>query len=503
VAVPKVCGIETEYGIIVRGAEGSNPVTASSTLVNAYVTTRSGAGTPEGAHKVDWDFEDETPSNDARGGMTRRSLAPEVETHLVNAVLTNGSRFYVDHAHPELSTPECSTAHEALLFDRAGEQILLDAMEAAKSWLQRGLEIVVYKNNSDGKGQSYGCHENYLLSRELPFTTIITAATAHFVTRPIFCGAGKVGSEFPGRRPDDVGFQLTQRADFFEEPVGLETTLKRPIINTRDEPHADPKRYRRLHVIVGDANMSETATLLKLGTTALWLAAVEDGAAGPLREFANPVTAFQTVSGDLSLTAALPLVGGTTITALEMQWELLRVCQNYADSHGLAAVGEESGRDILRRWEQVLTHLERDPDLAAGEVDWVAKRRLIEGYQRRHSLEAASAKLRALDLQYHDLRPERSLAHRVGLQRIVAEDEVITATENPPGTTRAWFRGTCLQRYSDEVVAANWDSLVFDTGAPRLQRVPMMDPVKGTREQLEALVNESPTAKDLLERLQG
>ena len=256
-ALPKVCGIETEYGIAVRGAE-NNPVSASSLLINAYVA----ATTSRQRGRVGWDFDDESPANDARGFSLDESIAPEVETTLVNAVLTNGARYYVDHAHPEISTPEVATALEAVCFDRAAEEIVRRSMVHAAAKLATTAtgpaEVVVYKNNSDGKGNSYGCHENYLLARETPFGRIVAQVTPHFVTRQVFTGAGKVGCELPGVPFDQVPYQLTQRADFFEEEVGLETTLKRPIVNTRDEPHCDAQKYRRLHVIVGDANMARS-----------------------------------------------------------------------------------------------------------------------------------------------------------------------------------------------------------------------------------------------------
>ena len=270
-ALPKVCGIETEYGIIVRGGE-SNPVSASSLLINAFMATISDRRAP----RTGWDFNDEQPGNDARGFSLDEAIIPELETSLVNAVLTNGARYYVDHAHPEISNPETTTALEAVRWDRAAEEIIRISVDAANSQLaqsarasrQQPGEIVVYKNNSDGKGNSYGCHENYLMARETPFGRLATQITPHFVTRQMFCGAGKVGCETPGAAHDSVPFQLSQRADFFEEEIGLETTLKRPIVNTRDEPHADAQKYRRLHVIVGDANLAEVATYLKVGTTA-------------------------------------------------------------------------------------------------------------------------------------------------------------------------------------------------------------------------------------------
>ncbi|MGH8919076.1 MAG: proteasome accessory factor PafA2 family protein, partial [Actinomycetes bacterium] len=267
-AIVKVVGLETEYGIIIRGAAEPNPIAASSTLINAYVADLS--------RKVQWDFEDETPGRDARGFAREGSMPPEVETHLVNAVLTNGARYYVDHAHPEYSTPECANVYEAVLYDKAGELILARSIEAAARVLPPGQSLVVLKNNSDGKGNSYGTHENYLMDRTVPFARIVRHVMPHFVSRQIFTGAGKVGSEASSTGDIDVDFQLTQRADFFEEEVGLETTLKRPIVNTRDEPHCDAQKYRRLHVIVGDANLSEVATFLKVGTTALVLSMIED-----------------------------------------------------------------------------------------------------------------------------------------------------------------------------------------------------------------------------------
>jgi proteasome accessory factor A len=244
-----VCGIETEYGVVLRGVPDPNPVLASSLLINGYVERR----------RVGWDFEDESPGRDARGSAREGSQPPEIETHLVNTVLTNGARYYVDHAHPEYSTPECLDALELVVADKAGERILAHSMKAAARLLDPGQEIVVYKNNSDGKGNSYGTHENYLVDRSVPFGQLVRHLMPWFATRQVFTGAGKIGSE---NGADRVDFQLSQRADFFEEEVGLETTLKRPIVNTRDEPHADPQLYRRLHVIAGDANLCEVATLL-------------------------------------------------------------------------------------------------------------------------------------------------------------------------------------------------------------------------------------------------
>src|SRR3954462_6685793 len=495
-AIRKVCGIETEYGIVLRGVGESNPVTASSLLINAYVSQQQ--------RKVEWDFEDESPGRDARGFAREGAMAPEVETHLVSAVLTNGARYYVDHAHPEFSTPECVDARECVRFDKAGERILARSMQAAMQVLPQGQDIVVYKNNSDRKGNSYGTHENYLMDRTVPFGRIVTHAMAHFITRQIFTGAGKVGPEASSLTSADVPFQLTQRADFFEEEVGLETTLKRPIVNTRDEPHADAQKYRRLHVIVGDANMAEVATYLKVGVTAIVLAMIEDDYFGDVDlTLAAPVQSLRKVSYDMSLSASLELADGRSMTALEMQWELLDLAKKYAEDRGLEAVDDEVGRDVLDRWESTLSALEVDPMSLVRQLDWVAKYQLINAYRERHSLEWDDPKLAAMDLQYHDVRPEKSLFARLDTEHVVSSDAVDSAITDPPPDTRAYFRGRCLQRWSNSIAAANWDSLVFDLGSDPLRRVPMMEPLRGTAAHVDTLLEGCATPAELLAALES
>ena len=500
-AIRKVLGIETEYGIIVRGGD-SNPIAASSVLINAYVQELARGGAATGASRVGWDFEDEHPGNDARGFSAEAQMPPEVETHLVNAVLTNGARYYVDHAHPELSTPECADPRSIVVYDRAAELILHRSMAAAAALLPVGQEIVVYKNNSDRKGNSYGTHENYLMDRAVPFSKIVSYVMPHFITRQIFTGAGKVGTEAPGLTSAEVPYQLTQRADFFEEEVGLETTLKRPIVNTRDEPHADAQKYRRLHVIVGDANLSEVATFLKVGTTALVLSMIEDDWLTRDLLPAKPVQALRHVSYDMTLARPIELADGSSITALDAQWELHDRARKYAEERGLECIGgDEVGQEVLRRWEAVLVGLESDPSTLASQVDWIAKHRLIDAYRERHGLRWDDARLAAMDLQYHDLRPDRSLAARVGLERIAGDDEVTAAMTQPPPDTRAYFRGRCLQRWPESIVAANWDSLVFDVGGDPLRRVPMMEPLRGTEAHVGSLIDGCETAADLLQKL--
>jgi proteasome accessory factor PafA2 len=502
VAIKKICGIETEYGIVLRGAAEPNPIAASSVLINAYVNEHlRGADKAGPVQKIGWDFEDETPGNDARGITPAGALAPEIETHLVNCVLTNGARYYVDHAHPELSTPECADARSVVVFDKSAELILQRSMDAARRLLPDGQEIVVYKNNSDRKGNSYGCHENYLMDRAVPFGRIVGHAMAHLITRQIYTGAGKVGTEANSLTSRDVPFQLTQRADFFEEEVGLETTLKRPIVNTRDEPHCDAQKYRRLHVIVGDANLAEVSTFLKVGTTSIVLAMIEDDFLPRDFTFNAPVWALRQVSYDLSLRKPLELVDGTSITALEVQWELYDRARKYAESVGLGCVGEQVGDQVMRRWEAVLTGLESDPMSLANQLDWVAKYRLVSAYRERHDLEWDDARLAAMDLQYHDIRPAKSLFTRCNLERLSTDAEVEAGTSEPPVDTRAYFRGKCLQRWPGSIVAANWDSLVFDVGHDPLRRVPMMEPARGTEAHVGDLLASVSTAAELLARL--
>ena len=489
--VHKVCGTETEYGITVRNQEDFNPAIASGLVVNSYAGERA---------RVQWSFEEESPGRDARGFGVEGAVVVDYDTALVNVVLSNGARLYVDHAHPEYSTPECFDPLEAALHDKAGEVVVARAAASAGSLLQTGQRMGLYKNNSDGKGNSYGAHENYLLSRELPFVDVIQFFTTFLVTRQIFTGAGKVGSE--NGRPE-VPFQLTQRADFFEERVGLETTLKRPIINTRDEPHGDPAKYRRLHVIIGDANLSETQTFLKLGTAALFLAALEDGELPDPVALLDPVEATWGVSHDLDFRQLLSLEDGGSATALELQWQYFEWLTKYAE---LVAPDPVYDR-VLDLWEGVLTDLEANPLRLADRLDWAAKLRILEGFRERDGLGWDDAKLRALDLQYHDVDPSRGLYHRLArrgaIRRLFSDEQIEGAVAEPPERTRAYFRGRCVSRFSPSLVAANWDSLVFEVGEDTLKRVPMMEPLRGTKEHVDTVLGQAADAAELVRALGG
>ncbi len=494
-AVAKVMGVETEYGI--AGGPDGDPISASSVIVSAYAQ--------KGRASISWDFEGETPDLDARGRTDFTALAPVVETHLANTVLTNGARLYVDHAHPEYSSPECRTPLEVTLYDVAGEEVMRRALEAANNVLPVERTITLYKNNSDGKGNSYGTHENYLLRRDVDFGHVIRAMVPHFVSRQIVVGAGKVGEETDAVSQRECAFQVSQRAEFFEEVVGLETTLKRPIINTRDEPHSDAERFRRLHVIIGDANMSQCATLVKLGSTALLLAVLEQRGVShfpPMPSF--PVEAVHGYSRDTTLRYAVACEDGRSRTAWDFQDDLWTLAREYASFDGAAAVAPpDQVEEILTQWREMLDGVRDDPATVADRVDWVAKQRVIQGYQDRHNLDDGDVRLRAIDLQYHDIRASHSLARRVGLRPLFAEETVREAVHNPPPSTRAFFRGQCVARYPEQIVAANWDSVVFDVGEGPLQRVPMLDPLRGTRELTSELLETSRTASELLAALDG
>lgn len=500
-AVAKILGLETEYGIMVRGVEESNPITASSMIISAYLGTTS-TNTAAKSSPVVWDYQSESPGRDARTmSIDYSALIPQADSHLVNTVLTNGARFYVDHAHPEISLPECSDAISATLYDRAAEMIMATAMEAVQPRLNHGQEIVIYKNNSDGKGNSYGCHENYLLDRKFAFRDIAWSIIPHLVSRQIYTGAGKVGAEHLGTTNGEVTYQLTQRADFFEEAMGLETTLKRPLVNTRDEPHANPAKYRRLHLITGDANMAQLATFMKLGTTALVLAMFEDGFLGEPVRFMNPVEALRRVSHDLSLKEPIALDDGTRVTALELQWDLFKRAERYVETRGADATGEASTLLLLSHWQEVLVDLETNPKSLAGRLDWPTKLALLERYRERDNLGWNSPQLAAIDLQYHDLRPHRSLAARLNLTTMVDDGAAAKAMTNPPPDTRAYFRGECIRKWPEAIVAANWDSIVLDLGARTLRKIPMLEPSRGTKAHVGALLRQSETPSDLINLL--
>jgi len=489
VAIPKVMGIETEYGITVQGVPEFNPVLTSSVLINSYVASA--------LRRVRWDYEEETPLRDARGFETvvPAEAPSDEELGLANVILTNGARYYVDHAHPEYSTPECTNPRDLVIHDKAGERILELSIARATQAMPLGQRVLVYKNNTDNKGVSYGTHENYLVDRAVPFPRIVRDITPHFVSRQIYCGAGLLGGN------DDIPYQISQRADFFEVEVGLETTLKRPIVNTRDEPHADPEKYRRLHVIIGDANMSEVATYLKTGVTAIVLMMIEDEAVTEPFALENPVQALRAISHDLSCRRTVRLKDGRAVRAVDIQWGYHEMASKYIARHDVPAWAA----DIMMRWEETLAALEEDPMKLERQLDWVAKLSTLSSYRDKHGLEWDDPKLALLDLQYHDIRMDKGIANvlvRNGkLERLSTEAEVQRAIEAPPVDTRAYFRGRCLAQFSQQVAAASWDSVIFDLGAETLQRVPMHEPLRGTESTTKSLLDSCRTAQDLIDKI--
>jgi proteasome accessory factor A len=501
-SVRRVMGTETEYGISVQGQPTANPMVASSQVVNSYAAAAMRAGRPR------WDFEEESPLRDARGfDMSREVADPsqltDEELGLANVILTNGARLYVDHAHPEYSSPECTNPRDVVKWDKAGEQVMLDASRLAGT-IPGAAPILLYKNNTDNKGASYGAHENYLMRRSTPFGEIVRHLTPFFVSRQVVTGAGRVGLGQDGR---DHGFQISQRADYFEVEVGLETTLKRPIINTRDEPHADPEKYRRLHVIIGDANLAEISSYLKLGTTALVLAMVEDRFIDRDLSIDQPVRSLRAVSHDPTLRELVTLDDGRTLTAVQLQMEYLDLARKYVEDR-LGSDADDQTVDVLARWESVLSRLERDPMLCARELDWVAKLKLLNSYRERDDLDWEHAKLGLIDLQYADVRPDKGLYHRLvrmgQIDRLLDDDEVSAATHTPPTDTRAYFRGRCLDKYADQIAAASWDSVIFDLpGRESLQRVPTIDPLRGSRTHVGELLDRCDTAEALFAALTG
>ncbi len=500
--VRRVMGAEVEYGISVPGQPTANPMLLSSQIVNAWAVAEA----PR-LRRTRWDFEEESPLRDARGFDLSPSHAMDhndldEDAGLANVILTNGARLYVDHAHPEYSTPEVTTPRDLVLWDKAGERVMVEAARRAAT-VPGQPTIQLYKNNTDNKGASYGSHENYLMRRQTPFADIVKHLTPFFVSRQVICGQGRVGIGQDGR---EDGFQISQRADFFEVEVGLETTLKRPIINTRDEPHADAEKYRRLHVIIGDANLSEIASYLKFGTTSLVLAMIEEDAIGADLAIEDPVHALRAVSHDPSLRYLLRLRDGRRMTAVQLQLEYLSLARSYVDSR-LGSDVDDQTADVLDRWESVLDRLVRDPMLCVQELDWVAKLRLLEGYRDRDGLSWASPRLALVDLQYSDVRPERGLFQRLvargSMQTLLAESDVDQAMMRPPSDTRAFFRGECLRRYPGQVAAASWDSVIFDLGRESLVRIPTLEPLRGTREHVGALLDECETAAELVDTITG
>src|SRR4051812_19559722 len=488
----RVFGIETEYGITLQGAGSVDVVAESIELVRAY--------TEHGAH-MKWDYRLEDPHRDARGFRApsllqdtdesayyeidrKRPLSfEEIKSDLV---LSNGARFYNDHAHPEYSTPECTTLRQVVAHEKAGERILAECARRRNLKMPVGAEVRLFKNNTDFAGHSYGCHDNYLVRRDLPWDQLVAGVLPFLITRQIFAGAGKLGIEAESGDAEPGQFQISQRADFFTTVSSIDTMNKRPLVNTRDEPHADASRYRRFHVIIGDSNMSEWATALKVGTTALVLGLIESGRA-PGLEIAQPVNATKSISRDQDHAWIMELSDGRKISAIDVQRLYLEAAmrQNSGDTGEIAW--------LLGEWETVLDDLARDVRSTSDRVDWTAKKILLESFREQENLLWSDPWLQAIDLEYHNIEPSEGLFYelvrQVSMRTLVSEEEIKTAIFTPPETTRAWFRGRSVARFNHAISSIQWDEIRFSEGKQsRLVKLP--EPASDERlEKINELVN--------------
>ncbi|MDO5747135.1 MAG: proteasome accessory factor PafA2 family protein [Actinomycetaceae bacterium] len=533
-SVHRIVGTETEYGIIAPDQPTANPVALSTFFVRSYSPFSRHGGTTTTSTPVFFDYYGEDPLRDARGfSLTRASADPSQLTDdpsrpapsgpstrtpqsgvhtrttlwlptrciqqkvarpspevaltatAANCILSNGARFYVDHAHPEYSSPETLTPRQAVLYDRAGEELARRAMTASA---KEGHHIVVYKNNVDGKGASYGTHENYLIDRGMNFHQLAQVLIPFFATRVILCGSGRVGI---GQRSEHAGFQISARADYVENDIGLETTFNRPIVNTRDEPHADARRFRRLHVIGGDANQFDISLLLKIGTTSavLWLCEHTDFL-HTFRDYmfaGDPVKEVWNISHDTTLTYRSLTCGGKELSALDYQQFFL---DTYVQAATAQNVFDEEAQFLVHHWQQVLTGLATDRMAIADSVEWVAKLNLLDAMRQRLGSDWSHPKLAAMDLMWADMRLESSLVasmDRAGqVQRIFSAEHVSQALDQPPTNTRAWLRGKLVSDY-DELLRAGWCTALLDTGEKDLIRVTLGQPAQLTSQVRQAL----------------
>jgi Pup amidohydrolase len=495
----RVFGLETEYGITVNGAENVDVVAESIELVRRY--TEHGA-------LMKWDYELEDPHLDARGFRAKQLLQDADESAYYeidknrplsfeeiksDLVLSNGARFYNDHAHPEYSTPECSALHQIVAQDKAGERILAECARRRNQKLETGQEVRLYKNNTDFVGHSYGCHDNYLMRRDIPWDRIVAGILPFLITRQIFAGAGKIGIEAEGAASQLGVFQISQRADFFSVLVSIDTMNRRPLVNTRDEPHADANRYRRFHVILGDANMSQWATAMKIGTTSLVLDLIERGKT-PQLEIAQPIDANKSISRDQTYDWIIELKDGRKISAIEVQRIYLAAAAKIDNS------ADEDREWILGEWENVLNDLERDVMVTRDRVDWAAKKFLLDALQEEEKLAWSDPWLQSIDLEYHNVDLERGLyyelARQGSMRRIVSEDEIKVAIFTPPETTRAFFRGRSVARFNDEITSIQWDEIVFANGS-QSRRIALPEALLDAR--LDALNHAAANGKDFAE----
>lgn len=407
-----------------------------------------------------------------------------------NVFLRNGARLYLDvGSHPEYASPECDNIEELVTHDRAGERILEGLMlDAQKRLAEDGVEgdIYLFKNNTDSAGNSYGCHENYLVGRGGEFSRLADILIPFLVSRQIICGAGKVQ-----QTPRGTVFSVSQRAEHIWEGVSSATTRSRPIINTRDEPHADAERYRRLHVIVGDSNMSETTTLLKFATTDLVLRMIEDGVTLRDMTLENPIRAIREISHDMTGRKKVQLANGRELSALEIQSEYFSKAAEYIDRRGIHTPVIERAMDL---WERTLKAIEGDNlSLVDGEIDWIIKYKLLERYRAARGLSWGDARIAQMDLAYHDIRRDRGLFYLLerkgAVARVTRDREIFTAKSVPPQTTRARLRGDFINRAQERRrdFTVDWVHLKLNDQAQRT--VLCKDPFRAQDDRVQRLID--------------
>ena len=505
----RLFGLETEYGIQIDGVGGDTDVVVESMeLIRAYLREDFVAR---------WDYDLENPRMDIRGFEVDELLNDIDETvHLQrdrkrkipraelksDLILTNGARLYNDHTHPEYSTPECYSLRDLIASDRAGELILLQCGRRRTDNLDSGV-VRLYKNNTDFEGHSYGCHENYLISRALPFEHVIDGLLPFLATRQVFAGAGKVGVE-GDRGAEPAVFQLAQRSDFFETIASVDTMTKRPLVNTRDEPHAEAAQFRRLHIIIGDSNMSDYVTALKVGSMLLVLYLIESGQ-GPDIELADPLGALKSISRDPSRRWPLELVNGRHSDALEVQ-------RAYLEHARVMATGRDEQTDwVLGEWATMLECLGRDPDELVGRCDWVTKKWLLDAFAEAEGLDWDNPEhriwLQSQDLEYHNVDPESGLYQILAAYnddwRLTNEMQARMATQKAPPGTRAYFRGRSIEKFGDSVQALNWDSIEFDLDG-RTAVVDLKGLVDGeVAAKFNRVLDTSATVQDLVAALES
>ncbi|TCD54904.1 proteasome accessory factor PafA2 [Alloscardovia theropitheci] len=523
--VKRIMGIETEYGISCT----SNSAAHENHALLSFEQIQAVAKRNPHLRHVMWDYGFEDPVHDARGfHMPRAHVNSDLLTDRENFRSTNvpqpnGARIYVDHAHPEYSSPEVLTPQQALIYDRAGDAIMHEAAQSTHDDSNAQLPLTLYRNNVDGKGSSWGSHENYQVKRAVSFNHLATIFTTHAVTRQIYTGTGRVGI---GEKSEKAGFQISQRADYFKTDIGLQTTYDRPIVNTRDESHSTSE-YRRFHVITGDANRMDVPEILKLGTTSLLLWALEECVQREISyddflqsmTLKHPVNAMHEVSHDLALTHALEMYGGEDLTAFQCQLRLRSWIYSIAaavyetDSRGEPLWPDDETKEIMDLWAQALKdiaqliHADDNERLtlkeSAARLEWFAKWQILESMRRRKECAWDNPLMQAMDISWAQMGTN-SLWNKISsrTQKIASDAAISYAMGNPPDNTRAYTRGMCLQKYAPYLTAISWDSAIFSNNeADKPIVISLANPAQHTREEMTDTFTAEHKIEEVLSRL--